>query len=164
MEGIRYDETRSFLEDMKLMAELLAKPLKCMYIPLRFYSYRKLSSSASNQSKIKNLTDSFAMCDDFWHLSTKTEGELSRYYQYNSVMMYYWTLNTVSEAPYYANRKQIISDLQLKQLHQRTVKRLGRCKFLGIYYLFILPSPNIGAMLLHIKNKIAVSAYKLIRR
>ena len=135
-----------------------------MYIPLRFYSYRKLQTSASNVPKVKNLSDSFAMCDDFWTLAETDNEKLSAFYRYYSVMMYYWTLYTVSETPYYPNREQIINDLCLKQLHNRTVKRLSKCKFLGIYYLFILPSPNVGAMLLRLKNKIAVNVYKLIRQ
>ena len=163
---LRFNEQRRFQEDIEFYARLFSnKELSCGYIPNRFYAYRNRSNSITTTANVRNLEGSFSLCEVFAEeAETITENKLRKLYWYNSVMMYYWTLNTVSEAPYYANRKQIISGLQLKQLHQRTVKRLGRCKFLGIYYLVILPSPNIGAMLLHIKNKVAVSAYKLIRR
>lgn len=163
---IRFDETCKFQEDINFYARLFSqKKLKCGYCPNRYYAYSKRDNSITTSINTRNLYGSFSHCEEFANKAESiTEQNLKRIYLYYSVMMYYWTLNTVSEAPYYANRKQIISDLQLKQLHQRTVKRLGRCKFLGIYYLFILPSPNIGAMLLHIKNRVAVSAYKLIRR
>lgn len=166
LEDLRFNEQRRFQEDIEFYARLFSKKeLSCGYIPNRFYAYRNRSNSITTTANVRNLEGSFSLCEVFAEeAETITENKLKKLYWYYSVMMYYWTLNTVSEAPYYANRKQIISDLHLKQLHQRTVKRLGRCKFLGIYYLFILPSPNIGSMILHIKNIVAVSAYKLIRR
>ena len=163
---IRFDENSKFLEDMKFFARIFAqKELKCGYCLNRYYAYRHRSNSITTTANVQNLENSFSLCEVFAkEANSIIEPNLKNLYWYYSIMMYYWTLATLSENPYYHNRKQIINDLYLRQLHNRTVKRLSKCKFLGINYLFILPSPIVGAMLLRLKNKITVNVYKLIRR
>ena len=73
--NLRLNTNRSFLEDAEFYIKLLLKPLRCMYIPLRFYAYRKISSSASNTPKIKNLSDSFEMCDLFHECALQARDE-----------------------------------------------------------------------------------------
>ena len=38
--NIRLNDKRSFLEDMEFYVELFCQPLRCMFIPIRFYAYR----------------------------------------------------------------------------------------------------------------------------
>lgn len=118
--SLRLNNKRSFLEDMEFYAHLLLQPLRCMFIPIRFYAYRKIASSASHTPKIKNLADSFSMCQVFDNCTKlANDNELHDAYRYNSVMMFYWTLNTISSEPYYTIREEIIKDLNLNELRKK---------------------------------------------
>lgn len=124
--NLRFNKALSFLEDMEFYANLLLQPLRCMFVPIRFYAYRKTSSSASHTPRIKNLADSFSMCRFFDYCAKSAiDKELQYEYRYNSVMMYYWTLETVSSEPYYAIRKKIINDLNLNAL-RKEVRTWGK--------------------------------------
>lgn len=107
--NLRFNINRSFLEDMEFYANLLVKSLRCMFIPLRFYAYRKNENSASYIPKVKNLIDSFSMTVVFDQCTFKAKDEeLKKIYRYNSIMMYYWTLDTLSQYPFYKNRLSLI--------------------------------------------------------
>lgn len=150
---IRFDTTMVFLEDMKIFVEILNKNPKCSYINLPFYAYRKLESSASSVISTKRLENSFAMCDFFWEISNRSsDSEFSSFCKYNSVMIYYWTLQTLASDSYYSNRKSIIAELGLRDLQNRTTHR---CKSLNLshkYLPFIKSKPAISVMLLHYKD------------
>ena len=36
---LRYNEKRGFLEDMEFISHLIMNPMRCMYVPIRFYAY-----------------------------------------------------------------------------------------------------------------------------
>lgn len=148
--NLRLNTNRSFLEDAEFYTKLLLKPLRCMYIPLRFYAYRKISSSASNTPKIKNLSDSFEMCNIFHECALQARDEnLRKSYQYNSIMMYYWTLETLSSAPYYAKHPSIIKELSLCE-RQKQVAEWAR-KDRRHYPFYTYMNPNIGTKILRIE-------------
>ena len=160
--GLRFTVNRSFLEDMEFYAKLLINKLKCMYIPRRFYAYRKIAESASHTHKIKNLQDSFSMCDIFYNCSENTDDiNLKKVYRYNSIMMYYWTLETLTFDVYYKNRSKIIEDLKLKET-QNKVSKWARYKTDNIYPLFIYLNPSLGVKLLKIYIKFKCLVHKVI--
>ncbi|MBR4996068.1 MAG: glycosyltransferase family 2 protein [Alistipes sp.] len=120
LDSIRYNDKRSFLEDMELLSTLMLKPLSCIYIPFRFYAYRKIENSASNVPKVKNLKDSFEMCYMFNNLSNKTNDQLlCNFYTQYSIMMYYWTLDTITLDAYFSRRKELIIELGLNELQKQ---------------------------------------------
>lgn len=137
---LRFDEGRVFGEDIDLYARLLVHPWRCVYVPeVRFYAYRKLSTSISNQGHPKAIAGSFAMCDEYAELSEQAEERLLiNHYRYYSVMMYVWTLRTLSENPYYASLSQYMADLKLQQLHRRSFKRMIRWQVFNKQCLFAL--------------------------
>ena len=151
--SLRFNKNKTFLEDMEFYTYLLLQNLRCMFIPLRFYAYRKISSSASNTPKIQNLSDSFSMCEVFNNCAEETTDEILREsYRYYSVMMYCWTLDTMSQEPYYANRLGLINELSLIDLNKQ-VRRWGKSANKN-YSLLIYLSPNLSVIYFRIKHKI----------
>ncbi len=162
---IRFDKKRVFLEDMEYYVHLLCQPLRCMFVPLRFYAYRKHSSSASNSYKIQNLIDSFSMCDVFHESIRKVNDEiLNRAYKYNSIMMYYWTLETISLDPYYNNRSSIIKELSLIS-RQQQVSEWAK-KEHSVFPIMIYLPPCLGIFIFRCLNRcklLFVFMKKLVR-
>ena len=159
LEKLRFNPNRSFLEDMEFYAKMLMKPMRCMFLPLEFYAYRKISESASNTPNVKNLADSFSMCEVFESCCLNLpNGELKESYRYNSIMMYFWTLETLSNDVYYSERNTIIYELNLNQL-QRKIANYAKNDTPLKYPLIIYLNPAIGVSLLryYIKIKCFVS-------
>lgn len=163
LKDIRFDENCRFQEDIDFYCKLFArKDMRCGYIGEKLYLYRKRENSITTTYKIDNLRGSFNLCGIFHAESGNcVDVNLSALYRYYSVMMYYWTLGTLSEKPYYANRKKIISDLSLVELQKRTNERMRNCRIDRKYYPFILFSPFWGTCLLHIKNAIVAAINRL---
>lgn len=157
IERLRFDVRQRFLEDMDFYSRLFLQQLRCVFIPIRFYAYRKLSASASALSSVKKLEDSFAMCDKLdEYASQSIDVNLRRGFRKNSVMMYYWTLETVASDLYYAERRTIIDGLDLKGLHKRTCARLVKYSVFNKYLSFIILPPNCGVYVLRLKNSVAI--------
>ncbi len=160
-EHIRFKEGRIF-EDMELNARLYLIPWRCVYVPdIRFYAYRKLSTSLSNQGNPKALEGSFSMCDEYAAFSEQAEECLLRdYYRYYSVMMYIWTLRTLSENPYYSHRARYIDDLQLKRLHHRTFRRMFRWGVFNKLSFFALLPIKIAVWLSRMQLQVVLTLRK----
>lgn len=153
---LKFNVTQVFLEDMDFFAQFFLQPnLTCVYIPLKFYAYRKVTSSASFRQSIRNLKDSFEMCDRYdGYVARTTNEHLKYYFKYRSVMMYYWTLKTLSSDTYYINRHKIIKELSLKELHQRTCHRLWKYGIWNSSFIFIVLPIKAGSFSVHLKNRI----------
>ena len=148
--NIRLNDKRSFLEDMEFYVELFCQPLRCMFIPMRFYAYRKVDSSASHTPKVKNLQDSFLMCDVFNKYANVVEDEILREaYRTNSIMMYYWTLGTLSQEPYYKDHISIIEKLSLGEINKKVRTWANSTK--KIYPLPVYISPQLGVSYFRLK-------------
>lgn len=158
--NIRLNDERAFLEDMEFYVELFLQPLRCMFIPIRFYAYRKVDSSASHTPKVKNLQDSFLMCDVFNKYANVVEDEILREaYRTNSIMMYYWTLGTLSQGPYYKDHISIIEELSLGEINKKVRTWANSTK--KIYPLPIYISPQLGVSYFRIKYKVGCILRKL---
>lgn len=163
--SLRFDEGCPFQEDIDFYCKFFAtKSFRCGYMSDKIYYYRKREASLTTSVNINNLKGSFNLCDVFYQQSSLTDDkDLGNLYIYYAVMMYYWTLGTLSEDPYYARRKEIILNLNLNQLHSRTLQRMKNIYLSFKSRLFITPSPIIGTAMLRIKNYFGVKFYKLIR-
>lgn len=155
--NIRFNPHLTFLEDMDFYARLLASAnIRCGYMPEIFYAYCQTDNSLSKSGSDTNFVCSFALCDVFAELSyVATDQDLSEIYRYNSVMMYYWTLCSVSDV-HYSHRIEIIRKYGIKDIHRRTLRRLNKVRGIGKYLLFIIPSPTIALSLLRLKTRIVV--------
>lgn len=157
---LRYNEDMIFLEDMDFLVRLFRKPLRCVYSSLCFYSYLQRNSSASNMANIQNIICSFKMSDKFFEYSSNIKGKIKHYYLYYGRMMYYWTLNTVSEDPYYTIRKEIICRCNLESLRLRLLSKTNI--YFNPHYSIILVSSKLGIKLFRIKNFLVNKKKKLI--
>lgn len=153
IDRLRFDTQQVFLEDMKFYTTLFLKANRCMYIPAYFYAYRRREASVSSQANIAKLKDSFGMCDFFNTMALSTEDrDLQIYFRRYSIMMYYWTLDTVSMDAYYYNRKDIIRQLDLADLMRR-VNNWSE-SYEGTVPAVIRIKPDIAVILLRIKHGI----------
>lgn len=150
---IRFNKQQVFLEDMDFYSRLLLQPMACVFVPIRFYAYRKVSTSASAKPSIQKLADSFGMCDNFDKYALQAGDEaLKRYFGYRSVMMYYWTLDTVASDVYYSDRRQIVSELRLRKIWRSTFSRLWKYKVLNKAFPIIIFPPLLGVLCIRLKN------------
>lgn len=156
IEELRFNEQTKFQEDIDFYCRLFAlKSLRCGYFKEKMYLYRKRVASITATCRVGNLKGSFDLCDVFYDSSSKTSDEkLRQLYVHYSVMMYYWTLQTLAAEPYYTKREQIIEELQLNSLHKRVLDRMKDTRIGMIYKSFIVPIPFYGVWLLHYKDKI----------
>ena len=148
---LRFEVGRVFLEDMLFYSTYLLHSLRCMYVPnIRFYAYRKNEGSASNEANVRKLADSFSMCYRFHDLAQNTRDvALKNKFVYNSIMMYYWTLETVAMKAYYPQRKRLIIELKLEILiHdvRNWIRDSSQFFFSPIFYL----SPLGGVKLMYV--------------
>lgn len=143
----KFDVTQRFQEDIDFNIRLFTKELRCLYLPIIFYAYRIRNGSLVNNLKQSNLYFSFRLCNTFREYSDRCQdNEVASIYRYNSIMMYYWTLKTLSEF-FYSHREQIIKKYNLKKI-QSEVALLAKWKVFK-YPLFVFLKPNLGCMLLH---------------
>lgn len=154
--NLRFNEKTKFQEDIDFYCRLFAeKQLRCGYLNEKMYLYRKRTASITTTCRIENLKGSFDLCDVFYKSSQMTKDKrLSALYRYYSVMMYYWTLQTLASEPYYTNRLSIIQDLHLNELHEKVVMRIKESCINLKYRILIYPTPSVGITILHIKDKI----------
>lgn len=156
----RYDESMTFLEDMDFLVRIFRKSLKCIYAPLCFYSYLKRDSSTSNVANVNNVICSFSMCDKFTVYAESLSGEMEHYYLHYGRMMYYWTMNTVSENPYYALRKEIIRKCELRLLRKRLLQITTLSD--DWHYWILLLHPNLAALAFRTKNNLYLLRRKIL--
>ena len=120
----RFDENLKFFEDGEFYARVLLSNLRCMYVPICFYAYRVNPFSITNSGNVKNLQDSFLIGEIFAEYTVQAEDEIiAKEYAFNSVMMYYWTLASIINEPYYTDRKRIIKDLNIEKYRKSSLRR-----------------------------------------
>ena len=154
--NLRFNRRLTFLEDMDFYARLLtSENLRCGYIPEHFYAYSQSDNSLSKSGRDSNFECSFALCDIFAQLSdVVVEKGLKEIYRYNAVMMYYWTLNAISDDAYYERRKEILNECGISDIHNRTLRRLKKVRGICKYWLFIVLKPSLSLSLLRLKTRI----------
>ena len=156
--NVRFNPNLTFLEDMDFYARLLASAnLRCGYMPEIFYAYCQTDNSLSKSGSDTNFTCSFALCDVFAELADfATDQDLSELYRYNSVMMYYWTLNSISDDQYYERREEILKECCIGDIHNRTLRRIKNVRGICKYRLFIVLRPSWSLSLLRLKTRFVV--------
>ena len=151
---LRLNEGQIFLEDMRFYSQLLQRQMRCMYVPIYFYAYRKNTSSASFRIDIRKLADSFGMCE-FFHTCSESvsDSSLKAFYDYYSVMMYCWTLETVALDGYFQKRRSIIEELGLNNLY-RKVQSWKTASKVRVKSPYFTAKPKCGVMLFRLMDKI----------
>lgn len=149
--NFRFCVTQKFQEDMEFNIRFFSVPRTCVYTSLRFYAYRKRANSIITTPSIDNLMYSFNLSSLWYNCAQRiTDENLRRVYVYNSIYMYYWTLETVSSDIYYKKKSMIIDKLLLNDRQLQTkdwAKKDGR-NFPLVIYL----RPYYGILLLRYTN------------
>lgn len=153
---LRFNERTRFQEDIDFYCRFFARrELRCGYLNEKMYLYRKRTASITSTYKIQNLKGSFDLCDVFYGASQNIKNvNLKKLYLFYSVMMYYWTLQTLASDLYYDRREPIIEELQLNVIHDKVMSRIRESEVSWKYRIFITPSPSKGVKILHLKDKI----------
>lgn len=157
IENFQFKSGQIFLEDMRFCSQILLQDLRCMYVPeLRFYAYRKNSTSVSSSINPLKIRDALDMCEFFYSLSKKTEvKELKVLFQKMSIHIYHSTLETLANDEYYINCRKYINDFKLNKKEKDIRKWISEFKlrkyFLSIIYYI---PPIIGIYLFRIKHKL----------
>lgn len=129
IKNLRFDESQIFLEDMSFFISLLSRAPQCAYMPNKFYCYRNTPTSVSARIDIKKISDAFKMCNFYFQKSYEIEdSDLKEFCQESSIMVYYRTLQTISDNPYYQQRRGIIKDLHLNNIYNETIFRQKQFK------------------------------------
>ena len=117
---LRFNIQQRFQEDIDFNIRFFAIPRICIYTPFMFYAYRKRKNSIMSTYKVDNLKYSFNLSNVWFQYSLKiSDKKLADIYRFNGIMMYYWTLNTVAQYPYYNNCFNIIENLSLVKLNKK---------------------------------------------
>lgn len=135
----QYPYEMVFLEDMYLLTLICQQKLRCLYIPFVFYAYRKYQTSASNRKGVKQFSNSFGMCAFYEGISESCESILMRNYcRYCSVMMYYWTSDSLAQEYSPQEWKNCKEQFSLGRLHGETKKRIRKWRLYSAKSLFVL--------------------------
>ena len=118
---LRFNTSRSFLEDLEFFVQILLQPLKCYYTPVYFYAYRKHALSASNNFNKKRLADAFDISRLYLELALTTNDEkLASSFKIRGWDYYWLTLRTIAtEKTLFVNRKSLSEDLSLRKLRNQ---------------------------------------------
>lgn len=151
----KFDENLKFCEDGDFYARVLLNNLRCMYVPLCFYAYRVNPSSITNSGSVTNLQDSFIIGEKFAEYTFKTEDEiLAREYAFNSVMMYYWTLASFINTPFYSTRERIIKDLNVDKYRKNSLRRAFKYRIINKSLPILCLSPIVSIRCFKIYSKV----------
>ena len=69
-------------------------------------------------------------------------------------MMYYWTLNAISDDAYYERRKEILNECGISDIQNRSLRRIKKVRGICKYWLFIVLKPSLSLSLLRLKTRI----------
>lgn len=151
---VSFNEDVKFQEDIDFSVRLFANDLQCGYIPMQFYAYRQRPGSIMAVPKLENLCYSFSFCDLFYDSSQLIKDcRLRELYVYNGIMMYCWTIKTVSEDYYYYQLDKLNNLIDLNGLRKRVLSR----KHLVKNYSFpiqLFVHPYLYVYLLRLKHKL----------
>lgn len=151
IDNFRFDENRTFQEDIDFAIKVFSKNLRCGYLSIQFYAYRQRENSSISTPRVSNLEGSFALCDVFHEYAYKVEDKrLTDYYIYIGIMMYYWTLETVASDLYIRQYKEIEGSLSLISLRSKVyswTKQVPQYHF--PIHLYV--SPYIGIHLFRLR-------------
>ena len=149
---IRFRKGQVFLEDMDFYARLMLQPLKCVFVPCRFYAYRKYAQSASSSLSMKKFEDSFLIIGNLNACASKANDSILRKTlgEY-SVLMYYWGMGAIADFCY-ANRFLIINRLNLKERQQEVKKLMWKYRVFNRASIFVLLPPIMCIPLMRYRN------------
>lgn len=162
LEDIRFNEQFLFQEDIEFNVRLFSNQWKCAYTSLPFYVYRQRSNSIMTSPKTWNIKGSFMLSHIYGdYASLIADKVLSRYYYYNAVMMYFWTLCTLAQNPYYQKRNELIKELEIESIRDNVWTLIWKQKIFNRSFVFSMLKTKYGVRVMRFKNNIQEFLIKL---
>lgn len=156
LNGLRFDENRKFQEDIDFFVRLFsAGSYNCGYYPERYYAYRKRRESITTTPKLNNIVGSFTLSAVFISAAERlgtSDRSLASLYGSTAVMMYYWTLSTLTESPYSKSSDAIILKLDVDGYRRAAVRYMDTFAVDRKYRLFVRLAPSVALKLIRLKN------------
>ena len=161
---LRFDIKQRFQEDVDFNIKFFSTSKICVYTSFRFYAYRKRANSIMSTPNINNLRYSFQLSSTWYDYAQRiADKQLKSKYLYNSIMMYYWTLETISSDIYYNQRRTIIKELSLDERQQQILNWAQKDR-VSRYPIHIYMKPQIGVILFRHINIIKREIIKQVNK
>lgn len=164
--SLRFNEDRKFQEDIEFYARLFnGRNLKCAYLPEKYYAYRKREESITTTSYTRWFYGSMSLGDMFYDETTKAINDsIKEVYLYNSVMMYYWTMDSLSSDQYYHLRSSILKDPVTKSYQQNASSRCSGIKLKRFEKFIIRCNPKTALIILRGRRLTFDCLYDIYKR
>lgn len=158
---LRFNEDLKIQEDIDFNIRFFSTQHRCLYTRTTFYVYRKRSNSITTLPKVYHLKDAFYICDIFEKYAyISSDPQIQKEYKKQSVLKYLRTLNSMVEAPYYNNFKEVSETIELNSIYYKTVKRLIKYRVINKKSMLILFPPLLYIKALHFKIYLYNMLYK----
>lgn len=162
---LRFNECRSYLEDMEFYCMLANNRLVYSFVPLFFYAYRKNPTNASSRFCNKRLIDTFSICYFFDSLSRKTTcRRMCRFFRYYSIMMYVSALELIADDLYFSQKEEIVSICSLTTLRSNVLTWSIQSVFLNVNSWVLLFSPAMSISVIRLRNRTKTCVKKILQR
>ena len=158
LRDIRFNESIKYQEDVDFVFHLFTLPLRCVYMPLDFYTYRFRSDSMIRMDSPAKLgyflqipfyVYSYGRLCDF--------AEARRYYARYSVAAYQIAYtNNLAESPFYEIRQRIIRESGLFFKNYRVacwIAKMGLFKEYGKFFSMLVLTPYISLPMIHYRHE-----------
>lgn len=151
---LRFDENCKFQEDIDFALRLFAtRSFNCAYCDYHFYAYRKRRNSLTTTPVLSNIAASFALSDRFYNYADMTsDRRLQNDYRYNAIMMYYWTLCTFIEMPYFKIRRDAFKTLNVNSFRKKAILRMIKHRIFNKTSLLICLPYSWSVILIYIRS------------
>lgn len=151
---LRFDENRKFQEDIDFGLKLFAtKQFNCAYCDKRLYAYRKRRNSITTTPVLSNIAASFTLSDQFYHYADLTSDRFLRNeYRYNAIMMYYWTLCTFVEKPYFRIRRDAFKTLRVIDFRRKAMTRMFKHRMFNKASVLICLPHSWSVILIYLRS------------
>ena len=140
---LRFNTHRIFLEDAEFYLRMLQKPLKCMYLPLIFYSYRKHENTVTikivpGNKKLRDAFDFTRLC---FSLSMETlDMRMKAYLIKKGIENYLFDVSVIGESKQtYKDRKSWFAQWNIAELDKEVKLIIKENKLQSNYRIALFP-------------------------
>lgn len=161
---LRFEVGMIFLEDMQFLSKLMAKNIRCMYVPMiNFYIYRTFSNSASNRFLPQRIHDILKVSSTLYILSENIKDALLKDYLIDkSIRLYYLSISYLSLDEYYIDKELYITKYSIDEIRINVVKRIIVNKKFFLSPVYYLPAIT-GVRILRLRILLSKIKYALLK-
>lgn len=158
LRGVRFNEVIRYQEDVDFAFHLLSLPLKCVYTPLFFYTYRFRSDSMIRLNTIEKLLYYLEIpfnVYSYGELCNSAEARL--YYTRYAITAYQMIYSyNLADPFFYKDRHRIIRNSGLLRKNFQVIRWIVKWGLIREYFKFfmlLLQTPYLGIPIAHHKKR-----------